>query len=47
MLIQASFCPLTGSPVARSTVVTAIKFTIVDHPAPVDSLLKDCMGKTQ
>uniref|UniRef100_A0A7N6FJT4 TATA-binding protein interacting (TIP20) domain-containing protein n=1 Tax=Anabas testudineus TaxID=64144 RepID=A0A7N6FJT4_ANATE len=33
-----------GSPVARSTVVTAIKFTIVDHPAPVDSLLKGCMG---
>ncbi|XP_017287004.1 cullin-associated NEDD8-dissociated protein 2 [Kryptolebias marmoratus] len=34
----------TGSPLARSTVVTAIKFTIVDHPAPIDSLLKDCMG---
>ncbi|XP_069025660.1 cullin-associated NEDD8-dissociated protein 2 [Embiotoca jacksoni] len=33
-----------GSPLARSTVVTAIKFTIVDHPAPVDSLLKDCIG---
>ncbi|KAF3690349.1 Cullin-associated NEDD8-dissociated protein 1 [Channa argus] len=33
-----------GSPVARSTVVTAIKFTIVDHPAPIDSLLKDYMG---
>ncbi|XP_024120935.1 cullin-associated NEDD8-dissociated protein 2 [Oryzias melastigma] len=33
-----------GSPVARSTVVTAIKFTIVDHPAPIDSLLRDCIG---
>ncbi|KAM6928453.1 cullin-associated NEDD8-dissociated protein 2 [Xenentodon cancila] len=33
-----------GSPLARSTVVTAIKFTIVDHPAPIDSLLKDCIG---
>lgn len=34
----------TSSPVARSTVVTAIKFTIVDQPAPVDALLKDCIG---
>uniref|UniRef100_A0AAX7USI8 TATA-binding protein interacting (TIP20) domain-containing protein n=1 Tax=Astatotilapia calliptera TaxID=8154 RepID=A0AAX7USI8_ASTCA len=34
----------TGSPLARSTVVTAIKFTIVDHPAPIDSLLKDCIA---
>ncbi|XP_037535620.1 cullin-associated NEDD8-dissociated protein 2 [Nematolebias whitei] len=34
----------SGSPLARSTVVTAIKFTIVDHPAPIDSLLKDCIG---
>ncbi|KAA8593608.1 hypothetical protein FQN60_009724 [Etheostoma spectabile] len=33
-----------GSPLARSTVVTAIKFTIVDHPAPVDSVLKECIG---
>ncbi|CAN9512592.1 unnamed protein product [Ophioblennius macclurei] len=33
-----------GSPLARSTMVTAIKFTIVDHPAPIDSLLKDCIG---
>uniref|UniRef100_A0A3B4WWD4 TATA-binding protein interacting (TIP20) domain-containing protein n=1 Tax=Seriola lalandi dorsalis TaxID=1841481 RepID=A0A3B4WWD4_SERLL len=33
-----------GSPLARSTVVTAIKFTIVDQPAPIDSLLKDCIG---
>uniref|UniRef100_A0A672ZLS0 Cullin-associated and neddylation-dissociated 2 (putative) n=1 Tax=Sphaeramia orbicularis TaxID=375764 RepID=A0A672ZLS0_9TELE len=35
---------LAGSPLARSTVVTAVKFTIVDHPAPVDALLKDCIG---
>uniref|UniRef100_A0A8P4GPP0 TOG domain-containing protein n=1 Tax=Dicentrarchus labrax TaxID=13489 RepID=A0A8P4GPP0_DICLA len=33
-----------GSPLARSTVVTAIKFTIVDQPAPIDSLLKDCIA---
>uniref|UniRef100_A0AAQ5XTX0 TATA-binding protein interacting (TIP20) domain-containing protein n=1 Tax=Amphiprion ocellaris TaxID=80972 RepID=A0AAQ5XTX0_AMPOC len=33
-----------GSPLARSTVVTAIKFTIVDHPALIDSLLKDCIA---
>lgn len=33
-----------GSALARSTVVTAIKFTIVDQPAPIDALLKDCIG---
>ncbi|XP_034442625.1 cullin-associated NEDD8-dissociated protein 2 isoform X1 [Hippoglossus hippoglossus] len=33
-----------GSALARSTVVTAIKFTIVDQPAPIDSLLKGCIG---
>lgn len=33
-----------GSALARSTVVTAIKFTIIDHPAPIDALLKDCIG---
>lgn len=33
-----------GSSLARSTVVTAVKFTIVDHPAPIDTLLKDCIG---
>ncbi|XP_023811120.1 cullin-associated NEDD8-dissociated protein 1-like [Oryzias latipes] len=33
-----------GSPVVRGTVVTAVKFTIVDHPAPIDALLRDCMG---
>uniref|UniRef100_A0A8D3CN57 TATA-binding protein interacting (TIP20) domain-containing protein n=1 Tax=Scophthalmus maximus TaxID=52904 RepID=A0A8D3CN57_SCOMX len=35
-----------GSPLARSTVVTAIKFTIVEQPAPIDSLLKDCIGES-
>uniref|UniRef100_A0A4X2LA96 Cullin associated and neddylation dissociated 2 (putative) n=1 Tax=Vombatus ursinus TaxID=29139 RepID=A0A4X2LA96_VOMUR len=35
---------LAGSPHARSTVVTAIKFTISDQPQPVDVLLKDCIG---
>jgi cullin-associated NEDD8-dissociated protein 1 len=33
------------SPLARSTVVTAIKFTITDQPQPIDSLLKSCLGK--
>jgi cullin-associated NEDD8-dissociated protein 1 len=35
-------CP---SPLARSTVVTAIKFTITDKPQAIDGLLKDCLGK--
>lgn len=34
-----------GSSLARSTVVTAVKFTIVDQPVPIDSLLKECIGK--
>ncbi|KAJ8260325.1 hypothetical protein GJAV_G00179670 [Gymnothorax javanicus] len=34
----------SGSPHARSTVVTAIKFTIVDQPQPIDTLLKGCIG---
>ncbi|XP_035244264.1 cullin-associated NEDD8-dissociated protein 2 [Anguilla anguilla] len=34
----------SGSPHARSTVVTAIKFTIVDQPQPIDALLKGCIG---
>ncbi|XP_027495949.1 cullin-associated NEDD8-dissociated protein 1-like isoform X2 [Corapipo altera] len=33
-----------GSPHARSTVVTAIKFTIADQPQPIDALLKGCIG---
>ncbi|XP_031461113.1 cullin-associated NEDD8-dissociated protein 1-like isoform X4 [Phasianus colchicus] len=33
-----------GSPHARSTVVTAVKFTIADHPQPIDALLKGCIG---
>uniref|UniRef100_A0A0B7AHW9 TATA-binding protein interacting (TIP20) domain-containing protein n=1 Tax=Arion vulgaris TaxID=1028688 RepID=A0A0B7AHW9_9EUPU len=32
------------SPLARSTVVTAIKFTISDQPQPIDPLLKMCIG---
>ncbi|KAK3749091.1 hypothetical protein RRG08_034063 [Elysia crispata] len=32
------------SPLARSTVVTAIKFTISDQPQPIDPLLKACIG---
>uniref|UniRef100_UPI0037E85094 cullin-associated NEDD8-dissociated protein 2 n=1 Tax=Semicossyphus pulcher TaxID=241346 RepID=UPI0037E85094 len=34
----------TGSPLARSTVVTAVKFTIVDQPAPIDALLRNSIG---
>ncbi|CAF1020526.1 unnamed protein product [Brachionus calyciflorus] len=34
-----------SSPLARATVVTAIKFTITDQPQPIDSLLKSCLGK--
>ncbi|XP_068578375.1 cullin-associated NEDD8-dissociated protein 2 [Cebidichthys violaceus] len=33
-----------GSPLTRSTVVTAVKFTIVDQPAAIDSLLRECIG---
>lgn len=33
------------SPLARATVVTAIKFTISDHAAPIDSLLKSRIGE--
>jgi cullin-associated NEDD8-dissociated protein 1 len=33
------------SALARSTVVTAIKFTIIDQPQPIDILLKECLGK--
>ncbi|XP_062356653.1 cullin-associated NEDD8-dissociated protein 1-like isoform X2 [Cinclus cinclus] len=33
-----------GSPHARSTVVTAIKFTITDQPQPIDALLKGCIA---
>lgn len=41
-----NFFPLliVGSPYARSTVVTAIKFTISDHPQTIDPLLKGCIG---
>uniref|UniRef100_A0A8C1ZZ27 TATA-binding protein interacting (TIP20) domain-containing protein n=1 Tax=Cyprinus carpio TaxID=7962 RepID=A0A8C1ZZ27_CYPCA len=34
----------SGSPFSRSEVVTAVKFTIVDHAMPIDSLLKGCIG---
>uniref|UniRef100_A0AAY4B0K2 TATA-binding protein interacting (TIP20) domain-containing protein n=1 Tax=Denticeps clupeoides TaxID=299321 RepID=A0AAY4B0K2_9TELE len=34
----------SASPHARSTVVTAVKFTIVDQPMPIDSILKGCIG---
>jgi len=42
---KQAFIVLPGSPLSRSTVVTAVKFTIVDHPMPIDSLLKGCIGK--
>ncbi|KAM5147887.1 cullin-associated NEDD8-dissociated protein 1-like [Mantella aurantiaca] len=34
----------SGSAHTRSTVITAIKFTISDQPAPIDTLLKNCIG---
>ena len=34
-----------ASSLSRSTVVTAIKFTITDQPQPIDGLLKSCLGK--
>jgi len=36
---------VAGSPHARSTVVTAVKFTIADQPQPIDALLKGCIGR--
>uniref|UniRef100_A0A6Q2YH14 TATA-binding protein interacting (TIP20) domain-containing protein n=1 Tax=Esox lucius TaxID=8010 RepID=A0A6Q2YH14_ESOLU len=35
---------LAGSSYARSSVVTAVKFTISDHPQTIDPLLKNCIG---
>uniref|UniRef100_A0A2K6F4B7 Cullin associated and neddylation dissociated 1 n=1 Tax=Propithecus coquereli TaxID=379532 RepID=A0A2K6F4B7_PROCO len=34
---------ISGSSYARSSVVTAVKFTISDHPQPIDPLLKNCI----
>uniref|UniRef100_H3CLX5 Cullin-associated and neddylation-dissociated 1 n=1 Tax=Tetraodon nigroviridis TaxID=99883 RepID=H3CLX5_TETNG len=34
----------SGSSYARSSVVTAVKFTISDQPQPIDPLLKSCIG---
>jgi cullin-associated NEDD8-dissociated protein 1 len=34
-----------ASSLSRSTVVTAIKFTITDQPQAIDGLLKNCLGK--
>ncbi|XP_031563225.1 cullin-associated NEDD8-dissociated protein 1-like isoform X2 [Actinia tenebrosa] len=35
----------SGSAFARSTVVTAVKFTISDQPQPIDVQLKACIGQ--
>jgi len=35
----------SDSEYVRSTVVTAIKFTITDQPQPIDNMLKKCFGK--
>ncbi|KAJ8398852.1 hypothetical protein AAFF_G00417600 [Aldrovandia affinis] len=35
---------LSGSSYARSSVVTAVKFTISDQPQAIDPLLKNCIG---
>ncbi|KAF0288887.1 Cullin-associated NEDD8-dissociated protein 1 [Amphibalanus amphitrite] len=34
----------TDSPLMRTTIVTAIKFTITEQPQPVDALLRHCIG---
>ncbi|XP_069960266.1 cullin-associated NEDD8-dissociated protein 1 [Cherax quadricarinatus] len=34
----------TDSPMMRTTIVTAIKFTISDQPTTIDSLLRHCIG---
>ncbi|XP_054243612.1 cullin-associated NEDD8-dissociated protein 1-like isoform X3 [Indicator indicator] len=34
----------SGSPHTRSTIVTAVKFTITDQPQPIDALLKGCIA---
>lgn len=34
----------TDSPMMRTTIVTAIKFTISDQPTAIDSLLRHCIG---
>lgn len=36
---------VADSPHARSTVVTAVKFTIADQPQAIDALLKGCIGR--
>ncbi|KAH1023273.1 cullin-associated NEDD8-dissociated protein 1 isoform X2 [Dendroctonus ponderosae] len=33
------------SPLMRTTVVTAVKFTISDQPTPIDPLLRQCIGE--
>ncbi|CAH1121972.1 unnamed protein product [Ceutorhynchus assimilis] len=33
------------SPLMRTTVVTAVKFTISDQPSPIDPLLRQCIGE--
>lgn len=43
LLMLVFFFP--GSSYARSSVVTAVKFTISDHPQTIDPLLKNCIGK--
>lgn len=45
ILILIRFCVFAGSSYARSSVVTAVKFTISDQPQPIDPLLKNCIGK--
>ncbi len=43
--VRACACVFVGSSYARSSVVTAVKFTISDQPQPIDPLLKNCIGK--
>lgn len=45
VLMEVFFSFSAGSSYARSSVVTAVKFTISDHPQTIDPLLKNCIGK--
>lgn len=45
VLMEVFFSFSEGSSYARSSVVTAVKFTISDHPQTIDPLLKNCIGK--
>ena len=45
LLPQLQAALLSPSPLMRTTVVTAMKFTISDQPQPIDTLLKTSIGE--